>query len=277
MFEKLLADFLTGLLGSFVEKFDPERLRVSVWNGRVDLRDLTIRRDAFAHLGLPLVVVRGHIGSLHLEVPWHALGSKPIRLVIHDAFLLLESCAWSHEGHEERLHAVKMRAVQRMLAGLKMKLLAQREGLQGGEGETGPSGGGSWGSALYYSMMDNLQLLVRHIHVRFEDDTIIAKPGCPLAAGFFLHSLQAYTTNAAGKRCFSKDLGAFHKQVDIEGLALYWDTGDDALAGGYAKRMQKGNTTEEFAQVKHRTPPHPCHPCARSIRRSLTTFLLRCC
>jgi hypothetical protein len=37
-----------------------------VWRGRVDLHDLTIRRDAFTHLG-PLVVVRGHIGSLHLE------------------------------------------------------------------------------------------------------------------------------------------------------------------------------------------------------------------
>jgi len=28
-----------------VEKFDPERLRVSVWQGRVDLQDLVIRLE----------------------------------------------------------------------------------------------------------------------------------------------------------------------------------------------------------------------------------------
>ena len=81
-----------------------------------------------------------------------------------------------------------------------------------------------------------------------QDDSLIAKPGCPLAAGLFLHSLQAYTTDATGVRCFSKDLGAFHKQVDIEGLAIYWDTGDDAAAGGWARRMEQDSTLEECSQ-----------------------------
>lgn len=34
------------------------------------------------------------------KVPWHALAYRPIKLVVSDAFLLLESCSWTHEGHE---------------------------------------------------------------------------------------------------------------------------------------------------------------------------------
>ena len=57
---------------------------------------------------------------------------------------------------------------------------------------------------------------------RFQDEAIIARPGCPVAAGLFLHSLQAYTIDDTGRRAFTKDVTHFHKQVDIEGLALYW-------------------------------------------------------
>ena len=73
--KRVLVSVLRKVLGDYVLGLDAEHLDVSVWSGKVELRDLALDTSALDALGLPLRVLSGGIARLELAVPWNALGS----------------------------------------------------------------------------------------------------------------------------------------------------------------------------------------------------------
>ena len=101
MFERYLADALATHCGHFIDDFDADKVKVSVWNGEVVLKDLRLKRNALQHLlkpkgkslsssssssdsgdrskmeeeddvdsRLPFQIVHGEIGTFELRIPW---------------------------------------------------------------------------------------------------------------------------------------------------------------------------------------------------------------
>jgi vacuolar protein sorting-associated protein 13A/C len=68
MFEAQVAFYLNQYLGKYVYGLDAESLRISVWNGDVELRNLQLKPEALAELNLPITVKAGLLGRLTLKV-----------------------------------------------------------------------------------------------------------------------------------------------------------------------------------------------------------------
>lgn len=74
MFENLVVDTLTRLLGDYIIGLDGSRVQVGVWNGDLQLRNLELRPEAisvlFESIGIdmPIVVNASSVDLLHINV-----------------------------------------------------------------------------------------------------------------------------------------------------------------------------------------------------------------
>ena len=88
MFEGIVADILSRILGKYVENFNKEQLSIGIFGGNVSLKNLRLKGEALADLNLPITVIRGVLGSLELQVPWKNLSSKPVIVKVDDIYIL---------------------------------------------------------------------------------------------------------------------------------------------------------------------------------------------
>lgn len=226
MLESLVANLLNRFLGMYVRNFDPKQLNVGIWSGDVKLRDLELRREALDQFHLPLNVVEGHISSLVLQIPWSNLRGKPVRINIEDIFLLAapkEDEEYNAEEEEKRAHAVKMEKLD------SAELLKERntEGMSKEEQAKTQS----FTAALTTTIIDNVQISVKNVHIRYED--ALSDPGHPFAAGLTLQELSAVSTDENWRPTWIQSTsGTTHKLATLGSLAVYWDTDTKLLGSG---------------------------------------------
>lgn len=239
MLEGLVASLLNRFLGMYVKNFDAKQLNVGIWNGDVKLRNLQLRKEALDQLHLPVNVVEGHLGQLTMSIPWSNLKGKPVRVNIEDVFLLAapkEDAAWDEEEEAKRTHMVKIEKLE------NAELLKQRntEGLSSEEQKKSQS----FTESLTNAIIDNLQVSVRSIHIRYEDS--MSSPGHPFALGLTLNEFSAVSTDKDWRPSFIKSTsGTTHKLIDLNSLAFYWNT-DTTLfgtgkGGGVGAEAQKSD------------------------------------
>lgn len=232
MLEGLVANLLNRFLGMYVQNFDAKQLNVGIWSGDVKLRDLELRREALDQLHLPLNVVEGHLGQLTLQIPWSNLRGKPLKVNIEDVFLLAapkEDAEYDAEEEERRAHAVKMEKLD------SAELLKERntEGMSQEEQQKSQS----FTASLITAIVDNVQVSVKNIHIRYEDS--ISDPGHPFALGVTLEEFSAVSTDENWKPTFIQGTsGSTHKLATLGSLAVYWDT--DAKLIGTGTGTQDG-------------------------------------
>jgi vacuolar protein sorting-associated protein 13A/C len=70
MLERQLLFYLKQYLGKYVDGLDADALKISVWAGDVELRNLSLKPEALADLDLPVTVRAGLLGKLTLKVKW---------------------------------------------------------------------------------------------------------------------------------------------------------------------------------------------------------------
>lgn len=68
MFEAQVAWYLNNYLGKYLSGLDAESLKISVWKGDVQLRNLHLKPEALNGLDLPVTVKAGLLGKLTLKV-----------------------------------------------------------------------------------------------------------------------------------------------------------------------------------------------------------------
>lgn len=238
MLESLVANLLNRFLGMYVKNFDAKQLNVGIWSGDVKLRDMELRKEALDQLHLPLNVVEGHLGQLTMQIPWSNLRGKPVKIDIEDVFLLAaprEDADYDPEEEERRQHAVKMEKLD------SAEMLKERSS----EGQTPEEQrkNQSFTQSLVTAIVDNVQVTVKNIHVRYEDS--ISDPGHPFAAGITLESFDAVSTDENWRPTFIQSTSdTSHKLASLKSLAVYWDTDTKLLGTG--KGSQEGVDHEEF-------------------------------
>ncbi|KAH7083305.1 hypothetical protein BKA63DRAFT_599328 [Paraphoma chrysanthemicola] len=237
MLEGLVSNLLNRFLGMYVQNFDPKQLNVGIWSGDVKLRDLELRREALDQLKLPLNVVAGHLGSLTLSIPWSNLRGKPLKINIEDVFLLAapkEDADYDADEEERRAHAVKMEKLD------SAELLKERntEGMSAEEQQKNQS----FTASLVTAIVDNVQVTVKNIHIRYEDS--ISDPGHPFALGVTLADFSAVSTDENWKPTFIQgNASSTHKLATLGSLAVYWDTDSELIGTG------KGSDTKDEQHI----------------------------
>ncbi len=238
MLESLVANLLNRFLGMYVQNFDAKQLNVGIWSGDVKLRNLELRREALDQLHLPLNVVEGHLGQLTLQIPWSNLHGKPVKINVEDVFLLAaprEDADYDPDEEERRQHAVKMEKID------SAEILKQRTT----EGQTleEQKKSQSFTQSLVTAIVDNVQVTVKNIHIRYEDS--ISNPDHPFALGITLESFDAVSTDENWHPTFIQSTSdTSHKLASLKSLAIYWDTDTKLLGTG--KGSQDGVDHDEF-------------------------------
>lgn len=208
-----MANLLQRYLGNYVRGLNKEALKISVWQGDVELTNMQLKPDALNALKLPVKVKAGFLGSVKLKVPWSRLGQDPVLVYLDRIFLLAEP-ETQVEGRSE--DAVQEAKKARVLE-IETKLVERAQQLTS-EMNT------SWLGSLINTIIGNLKLSISNIHIRYED--LESNPGHPFAAGITLDKLSAVTVDNNGKEIFATGgaLERIQKYVELERLAFYLDS-----------------------------------------------------
>ena len=226
MLEGLVAGLLNRFLGMYVKNFDPTQLKVGIWSGDVKLKNLELRREALDQLKLPINVVEGHLGELTLVIPWSNIRGAPVKVFIEDVFLLAspkEEAKYDEAEEESRRQRLKMEKLD------SAELLKEknREGMSHEEQKKNQS----FTQSFATKVVDNLQVTIKNIHVRYEDS--ISAPGHPFTLGLTLQEFSAVSTNGEWKPTFIQDSNTTtHKLATLGALAVYWNTDSDLFGSG---------------------------------------------
>ena len=224
MFQALLESLLKRVIGQYVEDLDKHALNVSVYSGEIDLHDLTLKKDIFDGLGIPVKLILGRIKKLYIKVPWNALSSKPVKLDIEGVELVIEPLPAQFWGDlVERQN--KMEVLEKRLLDFALGFFKQMVE------ETTPKPAADDAAAkqgflvgMTTKVVDNIQVSIRNIHVRYEDTRFFKDP---LSIGITLEKLEIQTTNEHWEsefidRTLSKNKDKpLQKLLNLRNIGLY--------------------------------------------------------
>ena len=226
MLEGLVAGLLNRFLGMYVKNFDPTQLKVGIWSGDVKLNNLELRKEALDQLRLPVNVVEGHLGHLTLVIPWSNLRGAPVKVFVEDVFLLAspkEEAQYDEAEEDRRRQRIKMEkldSAELIKERTKMGLSAEEERKNQ-----------SFTQSLVTKIVDNVQVTVKNIHIRYEDS--ISAPGHPFALGVTLEEFSAVSTDGDWEPAFVQGQDIItHKLATLDALSVYWDTDAKLLGSG---------------------------------------------
>jgi vacuolar protein sorting-associated protein 13A/C len=81
---------LNQVLGSFVEDINQDQFDLSVFSGKVALRDISVRSSVFDNLPIPFKLTYGKVGKIDVDIPIMSLFSSPLKIKVEDVFILVK-------------------------------------------------------------------------------------------------------------------------------------------------------------------------------------------
>ncbi|XP_044259687.1 vacuolar protein sorting-associated protein 13 isoform X2 [Tribolium madens] len=214
VFESVLTQVLNRFLGAYVENLDTNQLRVGIWGGDVELKDLVLKQSALDDLDLPIQTIYGRIGKLVLKIPWKNLYGAAIVINIEDIYLLAapnQQVVYNEEKEDIKKSEAKKREI------LKVELAKKQEA-----DKDKPKPDNTFVEKLITQVIKNIQLNIKNIHIRYEDK--VTSPA-PFALGITLSDLHVVSTDENWKPAITKeDITKIFKIVTLDGLAVYWNS-----------------------------------------------------
>ena len=167
MLESIVAKLLSKYLGKYVDGLQRENLNVSLGAGDVILENLELKSDALDELDLPVTVRGGSLGKLRLKIPWKNLKSQPAVINIERLFILVGpkvQSEFSVEEYEQKLLNTKRRKLR-----LHEMFNSKPNNNDNQNTEEKSSDDGSYISSYTSLIINNLQIYIDKVHIRYED------------------------------------------------------------------------------------------------------------
>ncbi|CAJ1444937.1 unnamed protein product [Effrenium voratum] len=233
MLEGFVEQYLLRYLGDYIFGVDKQNLSVTTWRGEVHLRSARLKQEVVELLNLPFQLFFGEVADLKINVPWNRLGSRPVVVELTGLRVLLgpkPSTEWSNEEELRRVQLARQRLVDRadLLFGLK---------------EASPEGERKEGylDRLATRIGDNLELNLRDLHLRYQDDSPAAG-GRPVSGGVYLDYLSVQSTGQDWQPSFIERSGVkeLFKLLRLRRLSCY-----HVLPGWATKIGPKSTLTDE--------------------------------
>ncbi|XP_034479091.1 vacuolar protein sorting-associated protein 13 isoform X2 [Drosophila innubila] len=191
VFEAVVADVLNKVLGDYIENLDHKQLKIGIWGGDVVLTNLKIRENALDDLDLPVQLIYGYLGKLVLKIPWKNLYSQPVIVDIENLYALVSpnnNVRYNAEKEAKYELAAKKAALDALEAARKKELEKDQ-----------PMADAGFTEKLTAQIVNNLQIKISNVHLRYEDTTTT---GSPFSFGITLHELELYTTDRNWDKCY---------------------------------------------------------------------------
>ncbi|CAD8141116.1 unnamed protein product [Paramecium pentaurelia] len=239
MFEYLLEKILNQVLGKFIDGFDTQNLHIGIWSGEVTIQDVALKPDIIKMLELPIKLCFSHVGKLKLNVPWKSLTSSPVEVVLSDLYLII---SLDHPDHWQFMDYSGFIKKMEILEKFKEQIISSisEKSKQQNDKDNG------YFMKLVFKIIDNIQLSITNIHIRFED-TIRNE----FAWGISLKSIETYTCNQEWKKQFFDRTKEENKKVPLQkilrlmNIGAYWNQQEKDLL--YSK--EKDEILKKMAEL----------------------------
>ena len=245
MAKKIILDVLESSIGKYVKNLDTESLNVAVWSGSIQLRSLELNIDAVndeldrqaaeaPNLAIPFRVTGGYLESVHVEVPWSRISSRPVVFRVKGLQVVVEPHQRRSTSTAE--NAIATAAVDRAKSiqvheRFRSQATALKTLANNGDQE-------SFGERLIRRIVENMQIEIQGVHIGFQ--------GCNASAGIVLSSLSLVTTDKNGMQTFvdrdnvtgDVESSFLYKSLSIKDLGVYLD---ETLSWPVATGMNETN------------------------------------
>lgn len=214
MFEGIITNILNKVLGDFIEGIKSDQLSISLLSGDVELFNLSIKPDILDNMPLPFKLKYGKVGRIFVDVPVTSILSSPLKIEVSEIFMLVEPKK-VEEWNEQVIVDAFIKSTQSSLENLEEYFRGKLE-LQNSEP--------GMASNMVNKIIDNIQIDIRNIYLRFEDS--ISNPKMPYAMGVCLEAIQLYTCDNTWSRAFVTGKDISLKMAKITNFQMYlnfWD------------------------------------------------------
>uniref|UniRef100_A0A8D8MD60 Vacuolar protein sorting-associated protein 13D n=1 Tax=Cacopsylla melanoneura TaxID=428564 RepID=A0A8D8MD60_9HEMI len=223
MLERLIAWVLNNYLGKYVENLNTDQLSVALLQGAVELENLPLKKNALRQVGIPVEIKSGYIGKVKLQVPVSQFRSAPWVICIEQLYVVagpVSMAQWDEELEEKAAQEYKIM----LLDALEARWRTETESAC--YYSSSYSSWLSYGTSFMTNIVENLQLNITDVHIRYEDELTV--PGSMFAMGIAIDSLEAQSCDDQWVPGLSKSdlLGHSFKLVQMNNLSIYWDSLD---------------------------------------------------
>lgn len=209
MFEGIITNILNKVLGDFIEGIKSDQLSISLLSGDVELFNLSIKPDILDNMPLPFKLKYGKVGRIFVDVPVTSILSSPLKIEVSEIFMLVEPKK-VEEWNEQVIVDAFIKSTQSSLENLEEYFRGKLE-LQNSEP--------GMASNMVNKIIDNIQIDIRNIYLRFEDS--ISNPKMPYAMGVCLEAIQLYTCDNTWSRAFVTGKDISLKMAKITNFQMY--------------------------------------------------------
>lgn len=126
-----------------------------------------LKKSLLERFGLPVEIVAGDIGTLSISIPWTALKTQPVKIVIDDIYVLARARPPGKVDPEEDERVEQATKQEKLKSAEAVDSAASQMGPQGGNEETKQT----YVGAIVSKVVDNVQIHIKGIHIRYEDGT----------------------------------------------------------------------------------------------------------
>ncbi|ELU14385.1 hypothetical protein CAPTEDRAFT_224867 [Capitella teleta] len=193
-------------------------------SGDVVLNNLYIKGSALDDLDLPIKVLHGNLGKLTLKIPWKNLYGAPTIASLEGLYLVAVPNA-GIQYNEEKEQQAQWEAKQKELTRIEEAKKVEAE-----KNKPKDPKADSFAEKLATNVIKNLQIHISDIHIRYED--AFTNPKKPFALGITLKQLAFQTTDSDwNPKVIKEDVKLIHKLVELDSLAVYWNSCTDSYLG----------------------------------------------
>lgn len=218
MLESIVANILNRSLGAYVENFDPNQLNIGIWSGDVTLSNLKLKPESLDKLELPIDLKCGNLGTLTMQIPWSNLKGKPVKILIQDCYILITAKLQNSFNKSDEIQK-DLRIKRQKLDNLETTDLTISNSTDPNETLKNQS----FTDSLVSKIIDNLQITIKNIHIRYEDFDCYTKS--PYSFGITLEELSAVSTDENWVQNFIEQVTTMSRKLMLlKSLTIYMDT-----------------------------------------------------
>ena len=244
--KNIIVSELSAVLKEVVEDFHEDQLHLD-FAGHIQLKDIHLKREALSRLEMPVVVKYGHIGRLDIAVPYVTLlAGSPIQVSIEEMFLVVGPLVSRGNDFDPKEYRMLMRAAKQAAneEDYREEERKEVEELEAFKERNKKKKSDETQKSLVESIIEaivaNLQVNIRHVHIRYEHHFAgyhPGKPETPFAVGITLDQLFLRPCDQAGK------VGKAGKGSPERAAAGSGTPGSSARGGGAPERGALAVTT----------------------------------
>ena len=174
----MITDFIKRLIGDtleeYIEDFNASALEWTASDGNLRVKDVKLRRDAFDKLNMPFQLKSGWLGNLSIHVPQLVnLSKDPVKVTLEDVFMVTGPI---NDFDEEKVRrndkAIRTDTFARYDSTEAIEMNEEFRNEQRGRFEDDKS----LIERTIETVRDNIQINVKNLHIRFEDDFVKEGP-----------------------------------------------------------------------------------------------------